>query len=326
MDPFGRRINYLRISVTDRCNLRCIYCSQGREFKFLPHSEILTYEEFIRIIDVGMKLGVEKVRVTGGEPFVRKGFLEFLTKIINFFPDIDLRVTTNGTLINKEVISRLKHIGINAINVSLDTFDREKFRWITGKDLFDHVIWTIKELIKNDIRTKINVVVLRSINHKEIYKFVRFAEENPVDVRFIEFMDLSGRGEIWEEYFYSADEILACIKKNFSLTKEIPGKDTKGPARMYKIRGGRGRVGIISPLSNHFCGTCNRFRITADGRLKTCLFSEKDYRLKPILRNNKFTQQTLYKIMKGAAARKPLGYKIFSKYNGGVRGRSAVGG
>jgi cyclic pyranopterin phosphate synthase len=139
MDPFGRRINYLRISVTDRCNLRCIYCSQGREFKFLPHSEILTYEEFIRIIDVGMKLGVEKVRVTGGEPFVRKGFLEFLTKIINFFPDIDLRVTTNGTLINKEVISRLKHIGINAINVSLDTFDREKFRWITGKDLFDHV-------------------------------------------------------------------------------------------------------------------------------------------------------------------------------------------
>ncbi len=326
VDPYGRRINYLRLSITDRCNLRCIYCSQGRNFRFLPHKEILTYEELIRLIHIGMKLGVEKVRLTGGEPFVRKGFLSFLAEIMRLFPKIDLRITTNGTLLTKDVILQLKSIGIKVINVSLDTFNREKFRRITGMDLFANVVSAISELIKNNIKTKINVVALRSINHMEVREFVRFAFENPVDVRFIEFMDLSQGGKWQEQYFFSADEIFEIIAREFSLTRELGSKDTRGPARMYKILGGRGRIGIISPLSNHFCGSCNRFRITADGRLRTCLFSEKDYRLKPILRNDKFSQETLYKIMNGAAKKKPLGYEIISRFKGNGRGMYAIGG
>jgi len=322
----ARRVNYLRVSVTDRCNLRCIYCSPVRNFKFFPHKEILTFEEIVRLVRIGLMLGIEKVRLTGGEPFVRRDFLKLLELLLNTFPGLDLRITTNGTLLTKDTILRLKKIGIKAINVSLDTFDRKKFFKITGKDLHHRVINAIYDLIDSEIMTKINVVALRDINQDEVLKFAKFAYENPVHVRFIEFMDLSMSKHQMDIYFYSADDILSTIKKEYALIRYEPKESAKGPARMYKIQGGLGKIGIISPISNHFCHTCNRFRITANGRLKTCLFAEKAYDLKPILRNPKLGDRFLYRIMKNAMARKPIGSKLISKQGNGIQGMYVVGG
>ncbi len=323
-DKFGRRVNYLRISITDRCNLRCIYCSPVKNFSFLPHKEILTYEEIMRLIEVGRILGIEKVRLTGGEPFVRKGFLSFLENVLNKFPEIDLRITTNGTLLTKDTIRRLKQIGIKVINVSLDTFDERKFMEITQNDLHKNVMNAIFSLMDIGIETKINVVALRHINSDEVLKFAEFAYKNPVHVRFIEFMDISGTNMWTEDYFYSAEDILSIIGREYRLKKIEIKKSTRGPARMYKIIGGKGKIGIISPLSNHFCLSCNRLRITAEGRLKTCLFSQRDYRLKPILRNPKLGDKFLYKIMKKAVLKKSMGKDII--LSNGLKGMYAVGG
>lgn len=325
-DKLGRRVNYLRISVTDRCNLRCIYCGQGKDFKFLPHREILTYEEILRLISIGEKLGVEKVRLTGGEPFIRKGFLDFLSNVMQKFPNIDLRITTNGTLLSKDVISRLKNIGIRAINVSLDSFSEKIFRYITKSGNVYSVLDAINCLIQENIKTKLNVVALKNINYKEIIRFARFAYNNPVDVRFIEFMDLTKDNKWNHIFFISGEEIVEQINKEFELIPEILEKDTKGPARMYKIKGGRGRIGIISPMSNHFCNSCNRFRITADGKLKTCLFSKKSYSLKGLLRNDKVSDELILKAIFKAGERKPIGREILVNDKGEYLGMYKIGG
>ncbi len=325
-DNFGRYVNYLRISITDRCNFRCIYCGQGRDFKFLPCSEILTYEEILRLISIGQRLGVEKVRLTGGEPFIRKGFLDFLGKVMDKFPDIDLRITTNGSLLKKHDIVKLKQIGIKAINVSLDSFDEKKFRYITKNGNLYSVLDTIYSLIQEDIRTKINVVVLKDINDDEVIRFANFAVNNPVDVRFIEFMDLTRDNKWNQKFFVSAKDILSQIYKEFELIPEILEKKTKGPARRYKIKGGKGRIGIISPLSDHCCNRCNRFRITADGSLKTCLFAKKSYLLKGLLRNKKISDDIIVKVMLKAGERKPIGRELYLKDKCEYLGMYKVGG
>ncbi len=328
IDGFGRRINYLRLSITDRCNLRCIYCSMCRDFTFVPHSQILTYEECTRLISLSPELGLEKIRLTGGEPFIRRGFLEFVVSLLEKFPFLDIRITTNGTLVKKSDIMLLKDAGIRSINVSLDTFDRNRFQWITGKDLLGKVLETIDCLLEIGVRTKINVVSLKGINDKELHKFVHFAFTHPLDVRFIEFMDLSGKSRWHKHLFLSAQEILEQIGKEVVLLPVKEDSPTRGPARMYKIKGGEGRIGIISPLSNHFCSTCNRVRITPDGRVKTCLFSPLSYRIKPILRNKKFSQRHLIKVLKRLIEKKkPSGYKdVASSLQRGEMGMYSIGG
>ncbi len=312
-DRYGRKVNYLRLSITDRCNLRCLYCVGCFNYKFIPHDKILRYEECIELIDIAKNfLGISKVRFTGGEPFVRRGFVDFVKMVFDKFPGLDLRITTNGTLL-EPYINELSKIGLKTINISLDTFDRDKFKFITGKDEHTKVMSSIFKCIEKGIKVKINVVALKSINDNEIEDFVKFAIDYPVDVRFIEFMPI-GEGSKWQvDFFLSSKDIL---KKAFEVADLIPvevKEEEKGPANMYWVKGGKGRIGLISPLTNHFCSTCNRIRITADGRLRTCLFSDKEYRLIPILRSNKLSKEKLLEVIKKAVLKKPLGVDILKK-------------
>ena len=322
-DQYGRGVSYLRLSVTDRCNLRCFYCRSCKYLKFIPHQNILTYEEMFKIIQAGIELGIQKVRLTGGEPFVRRDFLYFLARLRHKFPFLDLRVTTNGTLITNKVLA-LKDMGINCINISLDTLKPEKFQEITGRDFYHQVRAGIDRCLEENIRVKINIVALKGVNDNELEDFVRFALTHPVDIRFIEFMPIGGRTMWNRDFYWPAKEIVKAVQKMTPLEPvEISARtntdhasansDTSGPARIFVLKEGRGRLGVISPLSDHFCDRCNRLRITPDGKLRACLFSDKEYRLLPLLRSPKLGPVQLKKVMERAGRKKPLGYNLLSR-------------
>jgi cyclic pyranopterin phosphate synthase len=324
-DRFGRSISYLRLSVTDRCNLDCAYCSPERR-GFIPHRDILRYEESLELIAAARKLGVDKVRLTGGEPFARKDFFHFLALITQRFPDVDLRLTTNGTLIADQM-RRIRDLGLTRLNISLDTLDRERYARLCGRDLFPRVWRAIQNGLREGIRIKINVVAMRGVNDDELGGFLDLLRRYPLDVRFIEYMPLSGtcswhQGQVW-----SAGEILAEAGEYATLTSVPVGEANSGPARMYEVDSGPGRLGVISPVTDHFCASCNRFRITSDGRLRTCLFSEREYRLRPLLRSDKLGREQLVRVLCQAVKRKPLGHDLLCRKEGaGGRAMSAIGG
>ena len=312
-DRFGRKINYLRISITDRCNLSCFYC-KGMG-KVVSHAEILRYEDMERLLRAACSLGIKKVRLTGGEPFLRRNFWDFLTKLTANFPELDFRITTNATLLAQEdAILRLKDLGIFKLNISLDTFSPKKFKLITKTDLLKNVLKAIELGLKHGLGLKINVVALKGINDDELEKFVLFACEHPVDVRFIEFMPI-GQKNLWsQDYFWSSEQILNAIQKIVTLEK-LKHLYTSGPATVYKIVGGKGRIGVISPLSNHFCNECNRLRITSVGRLRPCLFSDQEYKLVGLLRNPKISQNQLELVLAKISLNKPIGTELLKQKN-----------
>ncbi|MCF8029819.1 MAG: GTP 3',8-cyclase MoaA [Desulfohalobiaceae bacterium] len=327
LDRFGRRINYLRLSVTDHCNLRCAYCSRMQR-DFIPHREILRYEEHLELIAAARRLGVDKVRLTGGEPFARKDFLPFLTGVMEKFPELDLRLTTNGTLI-PEKMQQLKDIGLSRLNISLDTLDRQRYARLCGRDLFSEVWRSIENGLDAGLGIKINVVAMRGVNDDELGAFLDLARRYPLDVRFIEFMPLTDNGTWDRSRVWSAGEILAEAKEYVELTPVSESKPNSGPARMYQLNTGLGRLGVISPLTEHFCATCNRFRITSDGRLRTCLFSNREYRLRPILRSQKLGLEQVVRVMRMAARQKPMGHEILRQrcaVDPGGRTMAAIGG
>jgi GTP 3',8-cyclase len=310
-DQHGRDINYLRLSVTDRCNLRCLYCRSCGKFEMLPHDRILRYEECLELIAVASELNIAKVRLTGGEPFIRRNFLLFLEQILQRHPHMDLRLTTNATLLNGK-IAALKDIGIQGLNISLDTLDRKKFIRITGRDFYLQVRKAIDQCLEYGLRVKINVVALKGINDDELADFVRLAQQLPLDVRFIEFMPV-GEMTLWRpDQVWSSKDILRETQELVSLEPAADKSKRHGPAKMFTVRGGKGRIGVISPLSSHFCGQCNRLRITPDGRLRTCLFSDKEYRLRPILRSPKLNREHLRRVIILAGKIKPMGYELLA--------------
>ncbi|WP_319778842.1 GTP 3',8-cyclase MoaA [Maridesulfovibrio sp.] len=326
-DKIGRTVNYLRLSVTDRCNLRCMYCVT-KDFKFIPHPEILRYEEMLRLVDLAASMNISKLRLTGGEPFARRGFMGFISSVMSSHPELDLRITTNGTLI-EPLVPELKKIGVSRLNISLDTLDRKTFAEVTGRDHLNDVLAAISACLSAGIRIKINAVAMKGINDKELGSFIDFAREYPIDIRFIEFMPM-GDDTKSDSRFWSADDIL---EQGRQLTNLIPVKRTaenRGPARMYTIENGKGRLGLISPVSSHFCSTCNRLRITSDGKLRTCLFSDRTYRLRNILRNPKLGDDTLRRVIAAATRDKPLGYHLLEQRSGSegvcVTQMSAIGG
>lgn len=311
LDRYGRCVRYLRLSVTDRCNLRCFYCRSGME-TFIPHPQILRYEEMEVLVGMAVAEGMEKIRLTGGEPFARKGFTGFLARLRERHPDLDIRITTNGTLVLPH-IAELRAAGINAVNLSLDTFDRKKYARVVGRDLFERVHEAAHALLAAGIPLKLNAVAIRGLNDDELPAFVAFARAHPVDVRFIEFMPV-GRDTRWDSRsFWPAADIL----KNLSSLAELrPVPETErnaGPARLWNIAGGRGRIGLITPLSHHFCGNCNRLRITSDGRLKTCLFAQQEYRLREILRHPRLGLESVRRVIALAASRKPVGAELLAR-------------
>ena len=239
-DGHGRTVRYIRLSVTDRCNLRCTYCRSGME-TFIPHESVLRYEEMEQLVDMAMDMGVEKVRLTGGEPFARKGFSDFLERLRAAHPALDIRVTTNGTLIGPH-IQTLKAIGLNAVNLSLDTFDRDKFEQITGRDLFGKVRENMDALLDAGIPFKLNAVAMRGFNDDELPAFIDYAMRHPIDVRFIEFMPM-GEGTRWSDScFWSAPDILDAVKGLVAVVPVEQEQRNGGPRpALYAFRPGRPR-------------------------------------------------------------------------------------
>lgn len=292
IDTSKRPINYLRISVTDRCNLRCTYCMPEEGCEFVPHSEILTYEEILHLVRLSVQSGIRKIRLTGGEPLVRRGFIHFLGRLCRIEGLHEVTLTTNGVLL-REFAADIKKCGICRINVSLDSLKPERFFCITGRDHFERVWEGIQEAERIGFNPiKINMVAIKGINDDEILDFARLTLEKPYHVRFIEFMPV-GERNCWSwERFISTDEIRSQIETLGGL-KPINPDAFGGPAERFVLDGSRGEIGFIGALSNHFCTICNRLRLTAEGHLRSCLFSEQEIDIKTPLRNGNDDQHLL---------------------------------
>ncbi len=302
-DRYHRTINYLRISVTDRCNLRCAYCMPEEGVPSLDAAEILSYEELLRVARVAVRLGIWKIRVTGGEPLVRKGILGFLAELARLPGVRDLCLTTNGILL-AETAAALRRAGLRRVNVSLDTLRPERFERIARRGGLDRVLAGIRAAREHGLRpVKVNVVAMRGVNDDELADFVEFARTQGVEVRFIEFMP--GGGGWDESRVIPAAEILERLSGRFRL-EPVRELRSSGPSRTYRLPDGT-RIGVISPLSDHFCGTCNRLRLTAAGRLRTCLFSNREIDLRRVLRSG-VDDGVLEAVLRDAVARKPPGH------------------
>lgn len=282
-DPYKRKINYLRISVTDRCNLRCRYCMPEEGIPLIPHQEVLTYEEILRIVRVFASEGISKVRLTGGEPLIRKGIVDFISRLSHIEEIKDLSLTTNGILL-KELAHDLKQAGLNRINISLDSLRKERFHQITRKDEFERVWAGIEEAIRVGLfPIKINMVAIKGLNDDEIEAFARLTLHLPLTVRYIEYMP-SGNGEPWKETDLLTIPQIKERLESIGPLIPVPSDHWDGPAKRFHFNGALGEIGLIGAVSSHFCNDCNRLRLTPDGKIRTCLFSDEEIDVKDLLR------------------------------------------
>jgi cyclic pyranopterin phosphate synthase len=284
IDRFGRTVDYLRISITDRCDFRCLYC-MAEDMTFLPRAQILTLEEIYTLAQAFAELGVKKIRITGGEPLVRKGALELLQNIGAIDSLNELVLTTNGSQL-EAMAAALKQAGVKRINISLDTLDADKFKAITRTGDLQQVLRGIQASKTAGFeRIKINAVILKDRNHLEVNDLVQFAVDNGIDISFIEEMPLGVVNQHNRaDAYYSSDLIKADLAEKFTLI-DTPEK-TGGPSNYFKVEGTQTRVGFISPHSENFCSTCNRVRLTVEGRLLLCLGNEHSVDLKQVIRAN----------------------------------------
>ena len=324
IDPYNRHLNYLRISITDRCNLKCIYCVPRDLIPRLSHDEILTYEEILRLVRIGIRLGISKIRVTGGEPLVRKGVYGFLTDLSGLDGLADLSLTTNGVSL-KTNLNKITAAGINRINISLDTLNRTKFEHITGLDLFDQVWQGIEMALEMGFHPiKLNIVALKGINDDELTDMARLSFDYPLHIRFIEYMPM-GESQIGNGPLLLAPE----IKRRISvLGRLIPVPNTKndGPAQRYHVEGAAGEIGFIHALSHHFCDRCNRLRLTARGQLRPCLLSDHHEDVRGIMRTGG-TDEQLAEVFFKAVRHKPSDHNLAIQNPSRVCGQmSSIGG
>ena len=279
-DSFGRTINYLRLSVTDRCNMRCVYCMPAGGIPLISHREVLSYEEFLLIARAAVAAGIEKIRVTGGEPLVRKGIIRFLSQL-SAIPGLrQLVLTTNGLLLD-EMAESLREAGVQRLNVSLDSLGAGTFATITRGADVSRVLTGIEAAERAGFPIKINVVVMAGINDAEVLDFAALTLDRPWAVRFIEYMPAI-RSDNWEALVVPGESILDRIGARFTLLP-LERDNMAGPARLFRIAGSSGSIGVITAVSGHFCGECNRIRVTATGRVRSCLFSDAGLDLKPLL-------------------------------------------
>jgi cyclic pyranopterin phosphate synthase len=328
VDLHGRRIRYVRISITDRCNLRCRYCMPLGGVQWVPHDLVLTYEEMLRILRICITRGVEKVRITGGEPLLRKGLSGFIAQMNAVGSLKDLSLTTNGVLL-EPMAKELKEAGLSRVNVSLDTLDREKFAYITRVDAFDRVVRGICAAHEHGLSpVKVNVVAIRGFNDTEITDFAKLTMDLPVEVRFIELMPIGCISKYPEHENISAEEIKDMIEARFGTMEGL--KRGLGPAWNFRIPGAQGSIGLIGALSERdFCGSCNRIRITATGQLRPCLFSERQIDLRGPLREG-ITDEELEGLIEQGVRAKPPGHGVCrgaDLVHGAIRTRmSDIGG
>ncbi len=303
-----RKINYLRISITDRCNLACIYCVPKKSIPLLSHNEIASYEEILKITKIAVELGITKVRITGGEPLVRKGLSDFLSRLSEIEEIKDIAITTNGVLLVK-YIDDLMASGLKRLNISLDTLQAEKFKLITGRDYFNNVWNGIITAFKKGIYPiKLNAVILRGVNDDEIEDLAEITTNYPFHMRFIEYMPM-GNSAVEIEQQILIPEIRKRIESRFGILEPVKRDIYDGPAKRFKIKGGKGEIGFISPVSSHFCKECNRLRLTSTGMLRPCLLNKYEEDILKHLRKGA-SDKELKAIVKEVIKNKPLSHNL----------------
>jgi len=323
IDNYDRRLSYLRISITDRCNLRCKYCTPLTPLTMLKHDEILQYEEILRIVRVGVRHGISKVRITGGEPLVRLGVYDFLRELNRIEGLNDVSLTTNGVLL-RDNVDKIKDAGIKRINISLDSLERSQFQEITGRDYFNKVWEGINLSLEAGFNPiKINVVAVNGMNEKEIVDFAELSIKYPFHIRFIEFMPI-GQSKIHADKPLLTPEIKKITE---TLGELIPVKNgtNDGPAFRYRFNNALGEVGFISPISNHFCSRCNRLRLTANGNLRACLLSDRQVDLRAPMRNG-CSDEEILAIFKQAMKLKQERHKMGQTDDSVLTQMSSIGG
>jgi len=295
IDTYNRVHNYLRISLTDNCNLRCFYCMPEEEYDFTPTSKLMQAGEIEALAKTFVNLGVNKIRLTGGEPLVRKDAGEIMLALSKL--PVKLTLTTNGSRLH-EFVDTLQQAGIRSLNISLDTLQPEKFQFITRRDQFQKVYDNIQLLLKKNFHVKVNMVVMKGLNDNEINDFIEWTKHEPVHVRFIEFMPFTGNR--WSSNkVMTMDQLLQVIEEKYEVLRLQDEKhDT---AKGYKVPGHAGTFAIISTMSANFCGDCNRMRLTADGKMKNCLFSEKETDLLSAWRNGEDIVPLIHQSIRGKA-------------------------
>lgn len=310
LDNFNRDINYLRVSITDRCNLRCMYCMPKEGLSLIGHDDILRYEEISRIVRIAVDTGIRKIRITGGEPLVRRGVVDFIA-YLKTIPDLrDISLTTNGILL-ENFAGKLYNAGVRRINISLDSLNPEKYERITRGGDLNAVLRGIDAVHRIGFSPiKINIVAIEGFNDDEILDFAKLCIVKPFQIRFIELMPVGHTELDRDSKFLSSDAIRQKIGETYSL-EPINGKGKRfdGPAEIYRIEGGAGEIGFISPLSHQFCHSCNRLRLTADGQLRACLLSDEEIDLKSALRHG-CNDDHLVKLIKKAIAKKPIRHDL----------------
>ncbi len=285
VDRYGRAITYLRLSVTDKCNLNCFYCrSDPSKCAVEPSEARLSVEHYRQISEVAGALGISRIRLTGGEPLLRTDIVKIVEAVAGAKGIRDLSLTTNGMLLDR-MAEDLAAAGLKRVNISLDSLDEENFRQITKGGCLESALTGIESALKAGlVPVKLNVVLLKGINDHEIEKFLRLTLDQDLHVRFIEYMPTTGQEGKWADYFLDLARVME-IGASIAPLKQLKGEHGGGPARYYSLEGAVGKIGLISPLSRHFCAQCNRLRVTADGKLKPCLFSEDEVDLYPALGN-----------------------------------------
>jgi cyclic pyranopterin phosphate synthase len=321
-DQFGRRIEYLRISVTDRCNFRCTYCMPLEGLPWLPREEILSYEEITEVVRQLAPLGVSRLRITGGEPTIRPQ-LTTLIAMLRTVPGIeDIALSTNGVKL-PQMAEELKAAGLDRVNMSADSLRPARIREIARRSLSFHPIESAMAAERAGLEpVKLNTVVMRGINDDEIEDFARLTLEHPWHVRFIELMPVGEMRELTSEHVVPSDEILARLSAIAPLSADAGPERGNGPAAYYRFPGAPGSVGVITPMTHTYCGDCNRVRLTADGRLRTCLYGDEEVNFRDTLRAG----EPLAPLYAAALATKPREHALLQMKVGGLRALSEIGG
>ncbi|MFH1562030.1 MAG: GTP 3',8-cyclase MoaA [Nitrospirota bacterium] len=324
-DNYGRTIDYLRVSIIDWCNLHCIYCQP--EMQKRTHYEILSYEEIIRIVRLAVQSGIKKIRITGGEPLMRKDITFFIKELSKIAGIEDLAMTTNGILLAKYACS-LKEAGLQRLNISLDSLQAKRYEEITQGGVLEQVLLGMSEAFKaNFSPIKINMVPMKGINDDELEDFVRLTIEKPVHVRFIELMPMN-HNPLWKERYFPVSQIKERLKKCFALKPvsdvNVCNASGSGPAEYYQIDGAKGLVGFINPISEHFCSRCNRLRLTPDGKIRPCLESDTEIDIKTPIRSGQ-SDEEIKELLLAVVKLKPGRHQFTSK-RVGLRQMSAIGG
>ncbi|MDX2154476.1 MAG: GTP 3',8-cyclase MoaA [Bryobacteraceae bacterium] len=311
LDTYGRLHDNLRVSVTDRCNIRCFYCMPETGVEYMQRAEILTYEEIERFVRIAVSLGVRKVRLTGGEPLLRKDLPQLAARLAAIDGLEDIALTTNGVLLARAAAA-LKDAGLHRINVHLDTLDRARFEQITRRDDLAKVLEGIDAAQRAGLPVKINAVAVKNLTEPDILPLAHYGRDRGIEIRFIEFMPLDAQGLWLRDKVLLQDDILAVLRSEFGPLVEIPDKDPRAPATEFAYQDGRGTVGFISSVSHPFCLNCNRLRLTSDGKLRYCLFAIEETDVKSLLRSSA-PDTDIATLIRATVKAKWLGHEINSQ-------------